>query len=235
MLQCTEPGCPEQFENPATLRQHGLLDHEHPRTFNDLRSEVASARDRAASIQQYTDLLRVQTDRRVGELEAIVQRLERLLAESDRDRSRITQEVGELREMASGIERRTQYVEGRFPKNVQTNIEEGHIHGDPAHSAITLAADADALLAISAAQVLSLDTQVANRIFAGPASGGAADPTFRALVTADLPGNPFNASAYSILTIVSGAVTKTGPLHYIAAESGTTDDLDTMAGGATGE
>jgi hypothetical protein len=34
---------------------------------------------------------------------------------------------------------------------------------------------------------LALNTQTANTVFAGPASGGAATPTFRSLVTADLP------------------------------------------------
>lgn len=36
---------------------------------------------------------------------------------------------------------------------------------------------------------LTLNTQTANTIFAGPASGGAATPTFRAIVNADLPNN----------------------------------------------
>lgn len=34
---------------------------------------------------------------------------------------------------------------------------------------------------------LTLNTQSANKVFAGPSSGGAAQPTFRALVTADIP------------------------------------------------
>ena len=51
---------------------------------------------------------------------------------------------------------------------------------------VTLAADADTLLGISG-QALSLDTQSANLVFAGPGSGPAADPTFRSLVAADVP------------------------------------------------
>lgn len=53
------------------------------------------------------------------------------------------------------------------------------------HGAVTLGADADTLLGLSG-QALSLDTQSANRVLAGPTSGAAADPTFRALVAADL-------------------------------------------------
>jgi len=58
--------------------------------------------------------------------------------------------------------------------------------GGAAHDAVTLAADADVLLGLSTQQI-TLDTQTANLIFSGPASGPAADPTFRALVSADLP------------------------------------------------
>ena len=58
--------------------------------------------------------------------------------------------------------------------------------GSAHHAAVTLAADADTILSLSA-QELGLDTQTANIVFAGPTSGGAADPTFRSLVTADLP------------------------------------------------
>lgn len=56
------------------------------------------------------------------------------------------------------------------------------------HAAVTLAADADAVLSLST-QEIGLDTQTANTVFAGPTSGGAADPTFRALVAADVPNN----------------------------------------------
>jgi hypothetical protein len=60
------------------------------------------------------------------------------------------------------------------------------VDGSPHHPAVTLGADADVLLGISA-QALSFDTQTANYVLAGPTSGGAADPTFRALVDADIP------------------------------------------------
>ena len=56
------------------------------------------------------------------------------------------------------------------------------------HAAVTLDANADTLLSLST-QALGLDTQAANRVLAGPISGGNAVPAFRALVTADLPAN----------------------------------------------
>ena len=60
-----------------------------------------------------------------------------------------------------------------------------HSHADD-HAVVTLAADADTILSLST-QELGLDTQTANVILAGPETGAAADPTFRALVDADIP------------------------------------------------
>lgn len=54
------------------------------------------------------------------------------------------------------------------------------------HDAVTLDANADTLLSLST-QELGLDTQTANYVFSGPASGAAAAPTFRALVADDIP------------------------------------------------
>lgn len=54
------------------------------------------------------------------------------------------------------------------------------------HDAVTLGADADVLLGLSTQQ-LTFDTQTANYVFAGPTTGGATDPTFRALVAGDIP------------------------------------------------
>lgn len=56
------------------------------------------------------------------------------------------------------------------------------------HAAVTLGTDADVLLGLSTQQLI-LDEQNANIVFAGPASGGAADPTFRALVDDDIPND----------------------------------------------
>lgn len=51
---------------------------------------------------------------------------------------------------------------------------------------ISLSADADANLLSLAANVLGLDNQSANKIFAGPVSGAAVAPAFRSLVSADI-------------------------------------------------
>lgn len=58
--------------------------------------------------------------------------------------------------------------------------------GAPHHAAVTLAVSADVLLGLTG-QALSLDTQTANYVLAGPAAGAPAAPTFRALVTTDIP------------------------------------------------
>ncbi len=55
----------------------------------------------------------------------------------------------------------------------------------PHHAAVALSVAADILLALST-QEIGLDTQAANLLFAGPASGAVATPTFRAMVAADL-------------------------------------------------
>lgn len=55
------------------------------------------------------------------------------------------------------------------------------------HSAVTLSTAANANLLSLSGQQIGLDTQSANVIFAGPSSGGAATPAFRALVDADIP------------------------------------------------
>lgn len=54
------------------------------------------------------------------------------------------------------------------------------------HNAVSLGVDADTLLGLSTQQ-LTLDNQTANRVFAGPETGAAGVPTFRALVAADIP------------------------------------------------
>jgi hypothetical protein len=51
---------------------------------------------------------------------------------------------------------------------------------------VTLNAAVDTFLSLSGQQ-LTLDTQTANLVWAGPTTGAAATPTFRALVVADLP------------------------------------------------
>lgn len=60
----------------------------------------------------------------------------------------------------------------------------------------------------------TLATETANAVFAGPPSGGAATPTFRALVTPDLPSN-VQVGAFGITIDGSGSVITTGVKGYL--------------------
>lgn len=79
------------------------------------------------------------------------------------------------------------------------------------HAAVTLGTDADVLLGLSTQQ-LTLDAQNANIVFAGPASGGAADPTFRALVDDDIPND---ITITNLSGTNTGDVTLAGTPDYI--------------------
>lgn len=94
------------------------------------------------------------------------------------------------------------------------------------HAAITLATSADVLLGLTGQQ-LSLDTQVAARILAGPATGEPAAPTFRALVSTDIPALAYEASG----AVSSHAALLTG-IHGLAITAGQT--LTVTAGGTLG-
>ncbi len=72
-----------------------------------------------------------------------------------------------------------------------------------AHDAATLDVNAETLLSLTG-QEFGLDTQTANKIFGGPASGGVAVPTFRSLVDDDIPDD--------ITTQVLGDIVTTAPL-----------------------
>lgn len=61
------------------------------------------------------------------------------------------------------------------------------------HDAVTLATSADVLLGLTGQQ-LSLDTQVAARVLAGPTTGDPAAPTFRALAATDIPALAYDAT-----------------------------------------
>jgi hypothetical protein len=82
-----------------------------------------------------------------------------------------------------------------------------------AHNAVTLGADADTVLGL-AGQAISLDAQTANRVLAGPSSGAAADPTFRALVPADIPTSIAKRTETSTYTETAGD-------HLIVCDKGT--------------
>jgi hypothetical protein len=49
----------------------------------------------------------------------------------------------------------------------------------------------------------TLTTQAVNSIFAGPSSGSAAAPTFRALTTADIPALPYGTGTVTAVSVVS--------------------------------
>jgi hypothetical protein len=62
-----------------------------------------------------------------------------------------------------------------------------------AHDAVTLGSTATPILGLST-QEIGFDTQTANYVLAGPTTGAAAAPTFRALVSADIPSNAADTS-----------------------------------------
>lgn len=105
---------------------------------------------------------------------------------------------------------------------------------------------------------ITLTTETANKVFAGPASGGAAQPTFRSLVSLDIPNNAANTTGTAsnvtgIVAIANGGtgqstaaaafnalnpMTTTGDIIYEASANtaarlpiGTTGQVLTVAGG----
>ena len=72
----------------------------------------------------------------------------------------------------------------------------------------------------SADLTISLDTQVANSVFAGPTTGADATPTFRSLVPADLPDA--TASAKGIIVPGTGLSVTTGTLNHSNSVTGAT-------------
>lgn len=91
---------------------------------------------------------------------------------------------------------------------------------------ITLDTNADALLSLTD-QTLGLDTETANKVFSGPISGGVAVPTFRSLVTADLPDTTVTPGTY-------GSDSKSAVI-VVDAKGRLTDVTEvTMSGGGGG-
>lgn len=95
------------------------------------------------------------------------------------------------------------------------------------HDPVTLTTAANNNLLSLAAQQIGLDTQAANLVFAGATSGGAATPSFRSLVFADIPSsnNPgaaaavlaSNSSGYLQLSRIGLGVSPSYPLHAVSA------------------
>jgi len=94
--------------------------------------------------------------------------------------------------------------------------------GGTGHDAVTLDVDADTLLSITG-QALGLDTQAANAVFAGPAIGAAAVPSFRSLVAADIPdlsttyqSADANLTTYAAITPSANVQSLLGAADYSA-------------------
>jgi hypothetical protein len=81
-------------------------------------------------------------------------------------------------------------------------------------SLLNLSSSSQVFIVARAADLLSVSqTQAANLIFGGPSSGGAATPTFRALVSADIPTGTMLSKILVLsrdLTAASGNVAYTG-------------------------
>lgn len=75
--------------------------------------------------------------------------------------------------------------------------------------------------------------QNANIVYAGPSSGGAAAPTFRALVTADLPSNP-KIRSFGLSIDGGGGVITTGVKSYLVVPYGCTITGWTLLGDVSG-
>ncbi|OQA16990.1 MAG: hypothetical protein BWY63_02557 [Chloroflexi bacterium ADurb.Bin360] len=93
--------------------------------------------------------------------------------------------------------------------------------GSPHHAAVTLNAAADTLLSLSGQQ-LGVDAQAANMVYAGPASGVAATPTFRALGASDLAlywtGTGIDDIGVTVIANDAGDVTKVLTVQYAVSE-----------------
>lgn len=73
------------------------------------------------------------------------------------------------------------------------------VNNNDHHEPVTMGADTAPLFSIGAGQTLNFDPQTANTFLAGPASGGAADPTMRAIVFADVPSSSAITTATAVI------------------------------------
>lgn len=92
-----------------------------------------------------------------------------------------------------------------------------------AHAAVTLSSDAGSNLLSLSTQEIGIDNQNANVLFAGPASGAAAAPAFRAAVPLDLATDPDEGE---ILTVASGALAWAAPSAVVDAIAATLIDAE---------
>lgn len=77
---------------------------------------------------------------------------------------------------------------------------------------------------------MTLATQLANRVFAGPSSGSAASPTFRSLVADDLPTIPVSKGGTGNTGFTSGRVIISTGTDIIGVSSVTATELSYLAG-----
>ena len=104
------------------------------------------------------------------------------------------------------------------------------------HDAVTLDVNAATILELTG-QELGLDTQTANYVWAGPVSGVAAVPAFRALVAADIPdiSATYAPAAHALLSATHGDTnTATAAKAMLIAGAADGEWYSVAAGGAGG-
>jgi hypothetical protein len=104
------------------------------------------------------------------------------------------------------------------------------------HDAVTLDADAAAVLDLNV-QEIGLDVQNANKVFAGPATGADNEPTFRALVAADIgsgapDGTKFLRDDLSWQAAGGGSETDLVKLTFAVGTTTSGQDTNRTTGGA---
>jgi hypothetical protein len=83
---------------------------------------------------------------------------------------------------------------------------------------------------------MSLKTQVKNTFLAGPATGGDAAPTMRALTAADLPAQPFDLTAfYPGVPSASAIITRVPVARAVTFPAGLTDSIGRASVAATAQ
>jgi len=104
------------------------------------------------------------------------------------------------------------------------------------HDPVTLDVNAEKLLSLSTQEV-GLDTQTANKIFAGPATGAVAAPTFRDMVAADVPdlsGTYLTVESDPVYLASQAANIDAGDITNLGNLSGTNTGDQTTIVGITG-